>query len=180
MKKLYFIRHGESEFNKAHKWAGSVDTPLTQTGHEQAQKAGKELKKQGLAFDIIISSPLERAHQTAKNIATELEYPHVEIILESRLVERNFGSLEGRKDLIAATKYVIDESTIDSIDGVEMLIDLQQRANELLAYLHSLPHQHILVVGHGAMGRALRRAINNEPLHKRGTSYKNAEIVRFI
>src|SRR3712207_2041072 len=60
MRRLYFIRHGESEFNKANKWTGSTDTPLTDTGHKQAKKAGKKLRDQGVVFDIIISSPSQR------------------------------------------------------------------------------------------------------------------------
>lgn len=180
MKTLYFVRHGESEFNKSNKWAGSSDTPLTKKGHEQAKQAGEKLRAQSKAFDVIISSPLERAHNTAKHIANELEYSHDDIVLEPLFVERNFGSLEGRKDLLATTKYVIDESSIDHLDNVETLEELQARADALLAKIHALPHQHILIVGHGAIGRALRRAVNKEPLSLRGKSYKNAEIVRLI
>jgi len=180
MKKLYFVRHGESEFNKANKWAGSSDTPLTKDGHEQAKRTGKELKKQGLAFDIIISSPLERAHNTAKHIATELDYPHDKILIHDMVTERNFGNLEGNKDLLSATRYFVDESSIDSNDGAETLNELQQRAEDLLSYLHALPHDTILVVGHGASGRALRRAVTKGPLNVRGKNIGNAEIVRFI
>ncbi|HET7060261.1 MAG TPA: histidine phosphatase family protein [Candidatus Saccharimonadales bacterium] len=180
MKQLYFIRHGESEFNAAHVWNGSSDTPLTPKGREQAKLAGQRARQQGLAFDVIISSPLSRAHDTAKHVASELDYPHDKIILSDHFIERDFGNLEGRKDLVAGTKYFIDESAIDPYDGVERLQDLQKRMDDFLAYLHSLPHDTILVVGHGGSGRALRRAIHKEPLGKRGKSLGNAELVRFI
>ena len=180
MKRLYFIRHGESTFNANHAWAGSSDMPLTPKGREQAKKAGQEAREQGLVFDVIISSPLERAHHTAKLVANEIDYPHDKIILSDQFVERDFGRLEGRKDLVAGTKYFIDESAIDPYDGVEKLTDLQRRMNEFLEYLHSLPHDNILVVGHGGSGRALRRAIKEEPLSKRGKSLGNAELERFI
>lgn len=180
MRRLYFVRHGESEFNKAKKWAGSSDTPLTSLGRKQAKKAGQKIKKQGLAFDVIIASPLERAHHTAKHIATEIDYPHDKIIIDNQLIERDFGSLEGKKDLLNATRYFIDESAIDNHPGAEKLQDLQKRADELLAYLHTLPHDSILIVGHGASGRALRRAIEKGPLNVRGKNIENAEVVKLI
>ncbi len=180
MKHLYFIRHGLSEFNKAHKWAGSSDTPLAPEGHVQAKLAGENAKKQGLAFDIILSSPLKRAHDTALYVATEVGYPHDAIVLDERLIERKFGALEGRKDLIASTKYVLDESAIDKYEGVERLVDLQKRADEVLDHVYSLSHDTVLIVGHGAFGRALRRSIKNDPLHIRGKPYENAILVKLI
>ncbi len=180
MKLLYFIRHGESEFNKANRWAGSSDTPLTKKGHKQAQKTARTAKEQGLSFDLIVSSPLERAHETAKHVANVVGIPHEQIIIHDQFIERNFGKLEGRKDLVAKTKYYLDESAIDDYDGVESLADLQKRVEQTLEYLHSLPHETILVVGHGGTGRALRRAIQKKPLHKRGKKIDNAEMLRLI
>lgn len=180
MKRLYFIRHGESEFNKSNLWTSSTDVPLTEKGHEQAKEAGRLLKQAGEYFDIIISSPLQRAYQTADHVAQALGYPSEKIHLNDRLVERNFGSLEGKKGLVAVTKYIVDESAIDKHDGVEKLVDLQTRVNDFLDYLHSLPYDNILIVGHGAFGRALRRAINKEPIHKRGKSFHNGEVERLI
>ncbi len=180
MKQLYFIRHGESEFNATGIWNGSSDAPLTPKGRVQAKRAGQKARQQGLVFDTIISSPLSRAHDTAKHVASEVDYPHDKIILSDSFIERDFGKLEGRKDLVAGTRYFIDESTIDHYDGVERLVDLQERMDVFLAYLHGLPHDTILVVGHGGSGRALRRAIRKEPLSKRGKSLGNAELVRFL
>jgi 2,3-bisphosphoglycerate-dependent phosphoglycerate mutase len=180
MKKLYFIRHGLSEFNKANKWAGSSDTPLAPEGYTQAKLAGLLAKEKGLSFDVIVSSPLKRAHDTAKLFASEIGYPDEEIIIHELMIERKFGKLEGRKDLVASTKYVLNEAAIDKYDGVEPLKELHARAEAALEFLHSLPHETILVVGHGAHGRALRRVIHNEPMHIRGKSYQNAELVRLI
>lgn len=181
MKRLYFIRHGESTFNASGRWAaGSSDTPLTPKGREQARAAGRKARQEGLIFDVVISSPLARALDTAKIMASELGYPEDKIITSDKFIERDFGKLEGRRDLVAGTKYFIDESAIDSYDGVEKLIDLQTRMDEFLEYVRGLPQDIILVVGHGGSGRALRRAIQQEPLGKRGKSLGNAELVRFI
>lgn len=183
MKRLYFIRHGLSEFNKAQKWAGSSDTPLAPEGKEQAKLAGKLAREQGLIFDVIVSSPLGRAHETAKHVASEMGYPHDKIVVNDIFTERNFGILEGKKgkdDLFATTKYIIDESSIDSYENVEKLAELHKRAEEALEYLNSLPHDTVLVVGHGASGRALWRVVSGKPVSIRNVRYNNAEIIRFI
>lgn len=180
MKRLYFIRHGESEFNKAKVWNGPTDTPLTKKGRRQAEQTGQDMKRQGLAVDVVIASPLIRAHETAKHVVSALGIPSDEIVINDQLVERDFGKMEGRRDLVATTKYIFDESAIDPYEGVERLVDLQNRMDNFLAYLQTLPHDTVLVVGHGGSGRALRRAIQKEPLKKRGKSLGNAELVRFI
>ncbi len=63
--KLYFVRHGESTTNKAEQYTGQLDVGLTDYGREQAVTAGRVITEQGLKVDLIISSPLVRAHDTA-------------------------------------------------------------------------------------------------------------------
>jgi broad specificity phosphatase PhoE len=178
MKTLYFIRHAESEFNRTGTWTGGQDIPLSKEGRQQAQEAGQKLK--GTHFDLILSSPLERAKHTAEYIADAIGYPKEKIALSNRLVERSFGSLEGKRDKISETAYADDESAIDDIPEVEKLQSLQDRANSFLNELYKLPYDSILVVGHGAYGRALYRAVNNIPTHERGYTFGNAEFVKLI
>lgn len=181
MKTLYFIRHGLSEGNKTSRWSGAAtDHPLAPEGHEQAKKAAKAAKDRGLSFDVIVSSPLQRAHQTAKYIADHVDYPPEKIIINDLFKERHYGELENTQNLIAAAKYMVDESGIDSFKDVETLLEMQNRADKALKFLESLPHDTVLVVAHGAFGRALRRAALKEPITVRGTGYKNAELVRLI
>jgi broad specificity phosphatase PhoE len=180
VKRLYFIRHGESEFNRAKVWNGPTDTPLTAKGRKQAEQTGQKMKRQGVPIDIVITSPLTRAYDTARLVTETAGIPADRIIVHDQLVERDFGKMEGRRDLVATTRYVFDESAIDPYDGVEKLADLQKRMDDFLAYLHTLPHDTILLVGHGGSGRALRRAVRKEPLSKRGKGLGNAELLRFI
>ncbi len=180
MKHLYFVRHGLSEMNKTMQWSGHTDTPLAPEGHKQAQKAGKHARKQGMAFDLIISSPLQRAHHTAQHVATHTEYNHDNIVLHDLFKERHFGDLEGVRSLVISTKYLLDESCIDDREGVEPLATLHARAQQAYSYLQSLPQDTVLVVSHGAFGRALYRAVNDLPMHYRDVRYRNAEIVKFI
>jgi probable phosphoglycerate mutase len=180
MKRLYFIRHGLSEFNKLHKWSGTSDTPLAPEGHNQAKAAGRNASEQGLAFDVVISSPLQRAHDTAKHVAHSVGYPTEEIILSDAVIERHYGALEGKRALREGVKYYLDESSIDHIENIETLEQLQVRADQFLQYLHSLDHDSILVVSHGAFGRALWRAVHKKPLTYRHKRFENAKLERFI
>lgn len=182
MKYLYFVRHGLSEMNKQNRWSGYTDTPLAAEGHEQAKNAGLTAKQQGLYFDIIVSSPLQRARHTAKHIAAHVGYPHEKIVIHDLFKERHFGSLEGTNalSLLTGAKYLLDESSIDKHEGVETLDELQKRADDAFQYLQKLEYDTVLVVSHGAFGRALYRSVNNLPITTRKVRYNNAEIIKFL
>ncbi len=67
---IYLVRHGQTIFNAAARWQGQVDSPLTALGLRQAAAAGATLRKTITSDDIVLfSSPLGRAHSTAKIIA---------------------------------------------------------------------------------------------------------------
>lgn len=183
VKHLYFVRHGLSEMNVQGVAAGSSDTPLTPKGETQVEAAGKWARDQGLVFDVILSSPLQRAYHTAQAIATHLDYPHENIIVHPDLRERHFGHLEGRtihEFDITPKKIVDDVFAFDHIPDIEKITDLQYRANQTFNYLKKLPHESVLVVSHGAFGRALWRTVNNVPIHDFGQQFDNAVIIKLI
>lgn len=90
-KKIILMRHGETDFNDQGVMQGSSDTFLNARGYDQAKTAGQKLKNEKI--DIIFSSNLKRAYQTAYAVSEVL---HIPIIQSSLLQERNFGELEGR------------------------------------------------------------------------------------
>jgi broad specificity phosphatase PhoE len=161
MKKLYFVRHGQTDTNVKELLSGHIEAILTDEGKAQAVTAGKDLKTKHLNIDLIVCSPLLRAYDTACIIAKELDYPIQRIKKNPLFLERSFGVLEGtsNKKFFIAGKY----KDIDEVEGAETISSLQQRAEEALAYIKSLPDENILLVGHGAFGRALRRVVNGEP-----------------
>lgn len=161
MKKLYFVRHGQTDTNIAGLLSGHLEATLTDEGKAQATATGKELKEKHRHIDLIICSPLKRAFETACLIASELNYPIEQIMKNPLFMERSFGALEGA----SSKKFFItgNYQDIDSAEGAESVAALQERAVQALAYVQSLPSDNILVVGHGASGRALRRVVNNEP-----------------
>ena len=64
---MMFVRHGESEGNKVHAFLGHSDAPLSDKGHEQAEKTAEYLKNEKI--DVFYSSDLKRAYQTGCHIA---------------------------------------------------------------------------------------------------------------
>ena len=69
MAHFYFVRHGETEWNKADRICGISESPLTELGRQQAAEAGEYIKAQGFRINEILHSPLGRAKETASIIS---------------------------------------------------------------------------------------------------------------
>ena len=91
-KDFYLFRHGQTDMNAAGRWQGcGIDLPLNATGREQAAELAAELKSAGL--EVIFSSPLKRAVETAEIVAEALNVP---VCIENGLIEGCFGEAEGK------------------------------------------------------------------------------------
>lgn len=86
---LYIIRHGETDWNKTRRMQGRKDVPLNEFGRHLAQETAKALAD--MEFDLVYTSPLQRAEETAQIIAGE----DAHFIKDERLIEMSFGSYEG-------------------------------------------------------------------------------------
>lgn len=166
MKKLYFARHGLSEYNKKGLLAGRTETPLTTEGRQQAKEAGKKARKFNL--DAIASSPQGRALETARIIAKEAGLSKDKILVNSLLAERHFGELEG--------KPWAPDLNLDGLSDVESEDTLMERARLALEWLENIDADNILVVSHGSFGRALRSLILAEYPFSHPERLTNAEI----
>lgn len=89
---ITLLRHGESVGNAEARWQGQADFPLTETGRDQARALADRWKKEGLEFDLVISSPLTRARETAEIIARVLG---LKIEFDPLWLERNNGEFSG-------------------------------------------------------------------------------------
>jgi uncharacterized phosphatase len=169
MKHLYYVRHGQTVLNVARKWAGQIETPLTETGKAQAAAAGEIAKSLGITY--IISSPLSRAHDTAKIIAKKIGIAEQAIELNSLITERNMGSLEGRLwDVDLDLDGFADVETVDSVD---------ERARLTLRHLHTIDTDTILIVSHGGFGHAMWKLCRGTDVDPHG-HFGNAEIIELI
>ena len=88
--KIYFTRHGETQWNALNKICGLTDIDLTERGVMQAKELAEKLADKKI--DIIIASPMKRAQQTAKIVAEKCPAP---IMTDERLIEQNYGIYEG-------------------------------------------------------------------------------------
>lgn len=92
---LVLVRHGESEWNRLNLFTGWKDPGLTEKGVEEAHRAGRLLKAEGLTFDVAFTSVLRRAQATLDLILAELGQTGLPIIRDQRLNERDYGDLSG-------------------------------------------------------------------------------------
>lgn len=90
--KVYFMRHAETEWNKLKRINGITDIQLIDQGREKAKAVSEFLKKRGMHFSNVYTSPLSRAVETGELVA---DVEHSYIKKSSELIERNFGKLEG-------------------------------------------------------------------------------------
>lgn len=102
---LVLVRHGQSEWNLENRFTGWVDVSLTDLGIEEAQKAGKALRKAGLSFDVAYTSFLKRAIKTCNIALDEADQLWIPVEKTWRLNERHYGALQGLNKAETAAKY---------------------------------------------------------------------------
>ncbi|GMM29046.1 phosphoglycerate mutase [Martiniozyma asiatica (nom. inval.)] len=96
MVKLILVRHGQSEWNEKNLFTGWVDVRLTAQGESEAAKAGEMLKEAGLKPDILFTSLLSRAIQTANIALDKADSLYIPVERSWRLNERHYGALQGK------------------------------------------------------------------------------------
>ena len=96
-KRLILLRHGESEYNKAHLFTGWTDVELSERGREEAKSAGTLLLAHELYPDVCFSSWLKRAVHTAQITLCTMEWEHIDCLKSWKLNERHYGDWQGRK-----------------------------------------------------------------------------------
>eukprot|EP00980_Cylindrotheca_fusiformis_P029768 scaffold23833_cov113-Cylindrotheca_fusiformis.AAC.2 len=92
---IVMIRHGKTQHNKLGLFTGWEDAPLADEGIEEAKEAGRLLKLHGFEFDVVYTSWLSRALETAWYVMDEMDALWLPIIKTWRLNERMYGDLTG-------------------------------------------------------------------------------------
>jgi len=95
MPTVVILRHGESTWNRENLFTGWHDVPLSETGEMEARKAGDTLREAGLWFDVLHTSLLTRAVDTATLALAALGQPWLPVERSWRLNERHYGALQG-------------------------------------------------------------------------------------
>ncbi len=146
MSKIYFVRHGESQWNVEDKICGQTDIPLTERGHAQAEETGRRIVEKGIAAAEILCSPLLRAKDTAAHISQVTGIP---LKVEPRLTEQNFGIWEGTSPRISEPFCQAKKEFLSRYETGESMFQLAQRIYNLLDELKETGQDYILVAHNG-------------------------------
>jgi len=169
--RLYFLRHGETDWNAEGRLQGRQDVPLNAIGAAQAARAGRKLKKllaprgekpQAISFQC---SPLLRTRQTLRLVRAEMGLPPEGSEIDERLIEFTFGRWEGltwpevcARDPDLARAREADKWNFTPPGG-ESYAELAVRLEPWLA-AQEAPS---VVVSHGGVARALMAMIGGLP-----------------
>ena len=141
---IYIVRHGQTDYNDKKIVQGWLNSELNESGIRQAKNVADKLE--GVLFDIIYSSDLNRAYNTAKIIAKNLPNYSGEIKTDSRLRERCLGDLEGTpSDDIDSSVYFSDNPELH----FESMADFENRVSGFLDDLSNMKScTNVLIVTH--------------------------------
>lgn len=163
MPKIYITRHGKTDFNEQGRYAGRADIPLNANGKQQAEELKQKIKD--LNINIIISSPLKRALETARIIKPN----DCEIISNRAFVERSVGVYEGLTKEEAKEKYpklyaknitrIFDKAPT----GGETIVEVQDRVFACLEKIKkSYSNKNILIVTHAFVAKIINKYFNQQ------------------
>ena len=176
MKNILLIRHGQSEWNKLNLFTGFKNIDLSEQGIDEANKAGQNFKNLNIKFDIVFTSELKRAQETAKIILKNLDqWDHLhkegKIITDIKLNERDYGDLTGLNKKETADKFGEEQvhkwrrGYSDQPPNGESLEDVVRRVKiyfeeSINPAIQSADNNNILIAAHGNSLRALLIVMN--------------------
>jgi uncharacterized phosphatase len=147
MTELILVRHGETDWNRDGRYQGHADPPLNAAGRDQALELARELAD--TSFDVVYTSDLKRASETARIILGDRKIPLVE---DPGLREIDVGSLSG------LTRPEVEEQFPDGAPDAE---SREEHLGRVLAAVEEIaarhPGERVLIVSHGGSIRTLRR-----------------------
>lgn len=172
---IYFIRHGQTNWNAQQLIQGQTNIPLNDVGIAQAQQMAQSL--QGITFDKVFCSPLDRALQTCKAVVDADQ-----ITIDNRLIERDFGEFEGQSLQLMLTHGFWNATFPQNYDHAESLFDAINRVYSFLdEILQNYPHKNVLIVAHGGVGMIVQSYFHGKPQDGDYLTYlvKNCQVLTF-
>jgi probable phosphoglycerate mutase len=152
---LILTRHGETDWNAERRWQGHSDPPLNERGRGQARELAAALD----GVDVIYSSDLARARETAEILAERLG---LEVRLDPRLRERSFGAWEGQtwEELEQGHADALRRWQEGETHGPEDAEPYEEFSRRVESFLEDVvrrhPDEQVLVVAHGGPIRAIQ------------------------
>ena len=165
---LILVRHGESEWNRAGRIQGQVNSPLTDLGINQAKAIRDYLSGILINQELeIYTSPLDRALQTAEIIAQGIDYPSRKIIIEERLNDFNLGEISGTFGWDKVAEIFPEQAQLRLQDPMRFHPSGGESGAEFEARLRSLLEDLMddgtlkLMVSHGIVNKFIRGILKN-------------------
>lgn len=156
---ILLTRHGQTEWNVLKKVQGKADIELNEIGVKQAEETSKKLKD--TRIDMIISSPLKRARQTADIINKDKKLP---IIIDDRISERDFGEFEGKPTTDFDFNGFWSYKQNQKYDKAENIKDFFDRVYGFLDDIkEKYKGKRILIVSHGGISIPIKCYFNGIP-----------------
>ncbi|MDO4887254.1 MAG: histidine phosphatase family protein [Actinomycetaceae bacterium] len=149
-RRVVLWRHGQTDLNISFRIQGSLDIPLNDAGREQASAAAEHIAR--LEPTAIVSSPLSRAHETARALA---EVTGLDVAKDERLAERDFGQWEGLDREAIAGRWPEQFNAWSSGlqpqgVGVETKTAVGERVSRAVAHWAGQTDGTLVVVAHGS------------------------------
>lgn len=169
---LGLLRHGQTDWNIDLRLQGITDIPMNKVGHAQAEAAAEALDP--LAWQVLLTSPLTRAIETANAVQQRLKRAEValELSVHEGLLERSFGQAEGLTYDEWKQNFQADAA---EVPGAETMDQLRSRAEKFLAELvETHAGRRVLAVSHGALIRMFLSIASAEFLPPAGERISNA------
>ena len=155
--KLVLLRHGQSAWNKTNQFTGWVDVPLTEQGEAEAKRGGELLKEKNVLPDIVFTSLLRRAINTANIALDAADRLWIPVQRDWRLNERHYGALQGKNK--TELRYAGDP-----VPEAECLANVVERVKP---YFESAIEPElkagktVLIAAHGNSLRAIVKMLDN-------------------
>jgi len=163
---ICLVRHGETDWNRARKLQGREDVALNAAGRDQARRTAQHLA--GQHWDLIATSPLRRARETAAIVSSAAG--HVRVVEIPELVERDYGAASGLTPEQRRERFPDDQ-----VPGIEAPGAVRSRAAGVLDRLAAdHPGGRILVVAHGGIINAMLSLVSGGQIGTGKTILHNA------
>lgn len=165
MTRICLVRHGETDWNALGMLQGKTDIPLNQKGINQAKECGGFLKS--ATWDVVVTSPLARAKQTAEIVSSFIDKPLIEM---AEFIERDYGDAEGMTVEERMTTF-----PNKNYPNQEDKLSLTKRIMKGLEQIRlNWEGKSVIVVAHGAVINTILAELSNGEIGSEKIRLRNA------
>lgn len=165
--KIYIFRHGQTEFNRDNKFTGFIDSKLTIAGKDDAKIVAERLKDK--KFQVAFHTSLSRSKDTLNEVI-KMHPECLHVFEDDRIIERNYGKLNGKTHLEIVKKYGFEEYDAwhrgweTRPPKGESFKDIEKRVKDFVKFLLAYVKKNkvnVAISAHGNSIRLFRKIMEN-------------------